>query len=489
MMQISTQSNSEDRLRSLRASQVLVAACLYFIALGLVHATGQPPHIIFIYTDDHARWATGAYGSKDALTPHIDRIGREGALFERAFVTTPVCSPSRAGLLTSQYSFRTGITDFIQFVREPELGLSPQFVTWPQLLRQRGYHTAIFGKWHLGLLPESSPVQFGYDTVSVFASVPGGSTKMDPIMVIAGVQTKVTGFGGDIITDAAIDFLKENAQQHPVLISLHLREPHVPYEPVPEIDDKVYRDRMLEEIPNHPQLDQVWAENTLRSYYKSVASIDRNVGRLLNTVDRLGLAKNTVVIYTSDHGYMIGHNGVYGKGTATIAGADIRSATRRPNLFDNAIRVPLLIRWPAVISPGTRIEEMVTNLDFFPTFLAMADAQSLLPDDYPVYGHDFTPLLRGENIPWRTVIFGDYDMYHYVNDSMRMIRTEDWKLVLHTHLQFGPELYYLRNDPGETINLANSAEHFGTYIDLRRRLFRWQEWMGDPKQRAPWKPQ
>jgi hypothetical protein len=230
MMQISTQSNSGDRLRSLRASQVLVAACLYFIALGLVHATGQPPHIIFIYTDDHARWATGAYGSKDALTPHIDRIGREGAIFERAFVTTPVCSPSRAGLLTSQYSFRTGITDFIQFVREPELGLSPQFVTWPQLLRQRGYHTAIFGKWHLGLRPESSPVQFGYDTVSVFADVPGGSTKMDPLMEIDGVQTKVTGFGGDIITDAAIGFLKENARLHPVLISLHLREPHVPYE-------------------------------------------------------------------------------------------------------------------------------------------------------------------------------------------------------------------------------------------------------------------
>lgn len=470
--------------------KVLVAACLfYFIALGLVHAAGQPPHIIFIYTDDHARWATGAYGSKDALTPHIDRIGREGALFERAFVTTPVCSPSRAGLLTGQYSFRTGITDFIQNVREPELGLSSQFVTWPQLLRQRGYRTALFGKWHLGTRPESSPMQFGYDTVSDFSELPGASTKMDPLMQIAGVQTKVTGFGGDIITDAAIGFLRENAQQHPVLISLHFLEPHVPYEPVPEIDDRVYRDRKLEEIPNHPQLDRKWAEKTLRSYYKSVASIDRNVGRLLDSIDALGLAENTIVIYTSDHGYMIGHNGVYGKGTATFAGSDIRSASRRPNMFDNAIRAPLLIRWPVVIKPGTRIEQMVTNLDFFPTLLAMADARSLLRDDYPVYGRDFTPLLRGENIPWRTVVFGDYDMYHYVNDSMRMIRTEDWKLITHTNLQLTPELYDLGNDPGETINLVKSVEHFETYKDLRRRLFRWQEWMADPKRRAPWEPQ
>lgn len=488
-MRTSTPFSSIDRPRSLTALLVLATSCFFFTSVGLVNAAGQLPHIIFIYTDDHGVWATGAYGSKDALTPNLDRIGREGALFERAFATTPVCSPSRAGLLTSQYSFRTGITDFIQFVREPELGLSSQFVTWPQLLRQRGYQTALFGKWHLGLRPESSPTQFGYDTVSVFASVPGGSTKMDPMMVIGGVQKQVSGFGGDIITDGAIDFLKENARQHPVLISLHLREPHVPYEPVPEIDDQAYRDRKLEEIPDHPELDPVWAENTLRSYYKSVASIDRNVGRLLDAIDRLGLSENTVVIYTSDHGYMIGHNGVYGKGTATVAGADIRSATRRPNLFDNAIRVPLLIRWPAAISAGTRIEEMVTNLDFFPTLLAIADARSLLPDDYPFYGHDFTPLLRGENIPWRTVIFGDYDMYHYVQDSMRMIRTEDWKLILHTHLQFGPELYDLRNDPGETINLANSAEHFETYRDLRRRLFRWQEWMDDPKRQAPWEPQ
>lgn len=112
-----------------------------------------------------------------------------------------------------------------------------------------------------------------------------------------------------------------------------------------------------------------------------------------------------------------------------------------------------------------------------------------MPDAYPVYGRDFASLLRGEKIPWRTVVFGDYDMYHYVNDSMRMIRTEDCKLVMNTNLQFGPELYDLRSDPGETTNLANRGEHFSVFRDLRRRLYRWQDWMADPKCRIPWDPQ
>ncbi|MCB1122010.1 MAG: sulfatase-like hydrolase/transferase, partial [Verrucomicrobiae bacterium] len=361
--------------------------------------------------------------------------------------------------------------------------------TWPQLLRQKGYRTAIFGKWHLGIRPESSPKEFGYDNASLFKDGPGGATKMDPLMEIDGVQQPMTGFGGDIITGQAIEFIKENARKGPVLVSLHLREPHIPYEPVPDIDDKVYRNRKIEEIPEWPGLDRQWAEDTMRSYYKSVASIDRNVGRLLDTLDDLKLSDNTVVIYSSDHGYMIGHNGVYGKGTATYAGGDIRSASRRPNMFDNAIRVPLLIRWPEVIRPGMRIKQMVTNLDYFPTLLTIADAQSLLPDDYPIFGRDFTPLLRGELVQWRTVIFGDYDMYHYVKDSMRMIRTEDWKLVMHTHLEFPPELYDLRNDPGERVNLANRIDYFDTYLDLRRRLYRWQVWMADPGRIAPWEPQ
>lgn len=443
------------------------------------------PNILFIYTDDQANWAVGAYGNPDAHTPNIDRLASEGALFERAFVTTPVCSPARAGLLTGQHSFRTGITDFIQLNREPELSLSPRFIAWPQLLRQQGYKTGLFGKWHLGTRTESHPTRFGYDEFYGFPDRQGGTSPKDPTIEVNGQLGQASGFTVDVISDAVIEFLGRNRHQ-PMLVSLHFREPHTPYGPVAEVDDRAYRDRKLEHIPDHPQLDQKWAEERIRAHFKSVASIDRNVGRLLDTLDRLDLAKNTIVIFTSDHGYMIGHNGVYGKGTAAVAGGDIRSSARRPNLFDHGIRVPLLVRWPGVVEPKRRITEMVTNLDFFPTMLDIAGAHSLLPDGYPLPGRNFTPLLRGEKVPWRTAIFGDYDMYHYVENSMRMIRTEEWKLVLHSHPAYQPELYNLQNDPGETNNLAGNPNHFQTMKALRNRLFAWQEWMGDPKRRAPW---
>lgn len=465
---------------------LLVASLPEGLARDQPAADAGVPNILFIYTDDLAPWGVGAYGSVNAVTPQIDRLAGEGALFERAFVTTPVCSPSRAGLLTGQHSFRTGITDFIHFSREPDLGLSPRFVAWPALLRQTGYRTGMFGKWHLGNRPESHPGRFGYDEVWALPDQPGGSPTENPDVEVNGVRQPAVGFTADIVTAAAIAFLENNPRE-PVLISLHFREPHTPYGPVSSADDAVYRDRPIE-IPGHPGLDRQWAEATLRDYLKSVASIDRNVGRLLDAVDRLGLTERTLVVFTSDNGYMIGHNGLYGKGTATVAGSDIRDRTRRPNMFDHSLRVPLLIRWPGVVAPGSRIPELVTNLDFFPTFVNAAKARRFIPDDYPVHGRDLIPLLHGETIPWRDAIFGDYDMYHYVVDSMRMIRTEDWKLVLHSHPEFSSELYDLRNDPGETVNLAGHGVHFEVLRGLRSRLFAWQEWMADPRRRAPWEP-
>jgi uncharacterized sulfatase len=477
-----------------RNRQTPLVTLLAVLALTLTilptrtHASdSRPPNILFVYTDDQATWAVGAYGNSDAHTPSIDRIAQEGALFERAFVTTPVCSPARAGLLTGQHSFRTGITDFIQLNREPELSLSPRFVAWPQLLRQRGYRTGLFGKWHLGNRAESHPTRFGYDEFYGFPDRQGGTVSKDPVIEAKGVQQKVSGFTADVITDAAIEFLERNRHQ-PMLVSLHFREPHTPYGPVAEVDDLVYRSRTLENLPAHPHVDRNWIEERTRAHFKSVASVDRNVGRILDALERMDLAQNTIVIFTSDHGYMIGHNGVYGKGTAAMAGGDIRSSARRPNMFDHGIRVPLLIRWPGVIQPKSRISEMVTNLDFFPTLLDAAGAHGLIPDDYPIPGRNFTPLLRGEKVPWRTAIFGDYDMYHYVENSMRMIRTEEWKLVLHSHPQYQPELYNLLTDPEETTNLAGDPNHFQTMKELRIRLYSWQEWMADPKRRAPWEP-
>lgn len=440
----------------------------------------KSPNILFIYTDDQAPWGVGAYGNKDVQTPNIDKLADQGALFENAFVTTPVCSPARAVLLTGQYSFRTGITDFIHFLREPELGLSTEYPTWPQLLQKSGYKTGLFGKWHLGETQTNHPKKFGYD--EFFGFLGGGTTTMDPLLEVEGEQKIIQGSTPHILTDAAINFIKKN-QDTPTLTSLHFRAPHVPYGPVPERYDTLFSDGNVQ-LPNYA-VNPDWAQKTLIAYYKSIATIDYNVGRLLDALKELNLEDNTIVIFTSDHGYMIGHNGVYGKGTASVAGLDIRSGERRPNMFDNAIRVPLLIRWPGVIEPGSTISEMITHLDFFPTLLSIAGAEYEIPDGYPVHGLDFSPLLRGEKIPWRKAIYGDYDMYHYVKDSMRMIRTEEWKLVIHSNPEYGPELYNLMRDPEEKENVIG-RENFEVMKSLRNQLYKWQIWVDDPNRIAPW---
>jgi len=471
-----------------RAAMFLALGALAGIPCARAAAEPRPgPNILFLYTDDLAVWGVGAYGHANAVTPQIDALARSGMLFERAFVTTPVCSPSRAGLLTGQHAFRIGITDFIQFSREPELGLSTRFVTWPALLRQRGYRTGLFGKWHLGHGPEYSPARFGFDEFARLPDAPGGSPTRDPVVDVNGEVRTFAGFASDVVADAAIAFL-ERHRDRPTVTSVHFREPHTPYGPVPEADDRVHRDRPLT-LPEVRGLNRAWAEPTLRAYLKSVASVDRNVGRILAAVERLGLTERTLVVLTSDNGYLIGHNGVYGKGTATLAGADIRAPERRPNLFDLALRVPLVVRWPGVTRSDSRTPAMVTNLDLFPTLLAVGGARHLVPDGYPIPGHDLGPLLRGENTSWRRAIFADYDMTHYVVNSMRMIRTEDWKLVVHSNPAYGHELYDLQADPGETVNLAGQGRHFERLRELRARLYAWQEWMGDPKRVAPSQPQ
>jgi len=462
----------------------LFGTVLTMTGYGQVRADKEPPHIVFIYTDDQATWGVGAYGNEDAVTPNIDRLAAEGAQFEQAFVTTPVCSPARAALLTGQYGFQTGITDYIHIFREPDLGLSSAFAAWPEMLRQAGYRTGLFGKWHLGLHPDSHPTNFGYEEFVGFLG--GGTTTMDPVLEIDGESRKVSGSTPDLLANAAIAFIESN-RERPTLTSLHFRAPHVPYGPVPEEDDAVYRGREVQP-PDYPNVDADWAQRTLRAHYKSIASIDRNVGRVLDAIDELGLKDNTLVIFTSDHGYMIGHHALYGKGTAALAASgDIRGGARRPNMFDHSIRVPLLVRWPGVVEPGSRISELVTHLDFFPTLVSAADAESYLPDGYPLSGRNMLPLLRQEDVPWRNAIFGDYDMYHYIEDSMRMIRTQDWKLIVHSNPEFGPELYNLNKDPEEKHNVMG-IDNFEIMKDLREQLYAWQVWLNDPKRKSPADP-
>jgi choline-sulfatase len=429
------------------------------------------PNVVFLYTDDQARWALGAYGNREIRTPNLDRIAREGAIFRNAFTATPVCSPSRVGMLAGRYGTQVGITDFINDRDEPDLGLDPSALLWPELLRADGYATGLFGKWHLGGRDRFHPTRQGYDH---FFGFRGGSNRpIDPILEVEGVERRLQGSLPDLLVDDAIGFLEAH-RDRPVLISLHFRAPHAPYAPVPEVDAAPYRD-LDPTIPDVPGLPRERVKMLTRQYYASVGSVDRNVGRLLDRLDALGLAGHTLVVFTSDHGYMIGHHGLWHKGNASwlVAG----KSGYRPNMFDDSIRVPLLVRGPG-IRPGTTIDRVVSNLDHFPGVLDLVGLG--VPENLTLGGRSFAPLLRGESVPWDDTLFGQYDMHHYREARMRMIRTPEWKLIRHFEPGGEDELYHLAADPDETHNLAGSADHRDRLAALNRRLMAWMASIRDP---------
>jgi uncharacterized sulfatase len=432
----------------------------------------RPPNLVFIYTDDQARWGVGAYGNREVVTPHLDRLARDGATFTNAFTCTPVCSPSRAGMFTGRLGTQVGITDWINPKAEPDLGLSPSAVLWPELLKAGGYATGLFGKWHLGDLDRFHPTRQGYDVFMGFRG--GGNTPLDPTLEVGGVPAKRSGATADLITDAALAFLEAH-KNGPFLVSLHFREPHAPYAPTREVD-RAPLAGLDPTIPDHPDLPVDRVKTLTRNYYASIHSVDRNVGRVREALDRLGVAGRTIVIFTSDHGYMIGHHGLWHKGNASWLA---RGRTgHRPNMFEESIRVPLLVAWPGVVRPGTTVERVVSNLDTFPSVLELVGIGA--PENLRVHGRSWVPLLRGESPAWDDTLFGQYDMHHYQEARMRMVRTPRWKLVRHFEPGGADELYHLAADPGETANLAAAPEHAATRADLDAKLRAWMAEIGDP---------
>lgn len=445
-----------------RVAVALAAWCGYETARA---ADREPraPNVVFLYTDDQARWAVGAYGNRQVQTPNLDRLGREGATFVNAFTCTPVCSPSRAGMFASRFPTQVKIDDWINPQTEPDLGLAPATVTWPKLLKANGYATGHFGKWHLGTRPEFHPKRNGYD--HFFGFLGGGNVPIGPTLEVDGKPTKLEGSLPDLLVDDALKFVEAH-RERPFLLSLHFRAPHAPYAPVPPEDSAPFRD-LDPTIPDVPGLPVDRVKKLTREYYASVHSVDRNVGRLLDRLDALGLRDDTIVIFTSDHGYMIGHHGLWHKGNATwlVEGKQ----GRRPNMFDDAIRVPLLVRWPGVVPASVRIGETVSNLDLFPTILDLVGLG--VPENLKIEGHSFAPLLRGQPIPfWDETLYGQYDMHHGQVARMRMIRTHEWKLIRHLESDGEDELYDLIKDPGEQRNLAQDPEHADHFESLKLRL-------------------
>jgi uncharacterized sulfatase len=440
-------------------------------------SAADPPeryNLISIVTDDQARWALGAYGNKECRTPNLDRLAQDGAKFLNAFVPTPVCSPSRASFLTGRYGTELGITDWIAPVEsDAGMGLPADAVTWPQVLQKHGYATALIGKWHLGTQPQFHPTKHGFDHFYGFLG--GGNQPIDPTLEVDGKEKKLKGSLPDLLVDDAIQFVQAN-RARPFALLLHFRAPHLPYGPVPAEDSAPFKD-LDPTIPKAAGIDVAQVKKWTRDYYASIHSVDRNLGRLFAQLDEWKLTGKTIVLFTSDHGYMIGHHTLHTKGNGFWIAGGV-TGPKRPNMFDESIRVPLLLRWPGVVKPGTEIAEPVTNLDTFPSVLGMLKVP--LPERVKQHGADFSPLLRGQKADWRDTLFGQYDLHNGGLAYLRMVRTDKWKLVRHHHSNGMDELYDLEKDPGETRNLYNNADARKTRDELQQRLTAWQRAINDP---------
>jgi len=454
---------------------------------GKVMSTGQKrqlPNLLFVLTDDQAQWAVGAYGNPDIHTPNMNRLAKEGMRFNLA-MTCPVCSPSRGMILSGLYPHQIGLDDYIA---DEDEGIDPKVPLLSEILKGAGYATALFGKWHLGhKRPEFHPNRRGFDVF--VGGLGGGFANKDPKLSVNDKVQQFSGFAIEVLTEHALQFMRQN-RDRPFALFFHTREPHMPYLPVPEEAMKPYEGKKLK-VPKVEGVPEERMQEEYRAYYSAVTAVDIALGRLLDELDALGIGDDTIVVFMGDNGYMIGQHGLETKGNAwkivphggTVIGTRILGdpKLRRPNMFDLSIMVPLIIRWRGVVPANSVCDELVVSVDLMPTFVDILKRFGCdVPDNLRFEGRSLLPLLRGEKVDWRDAAFLLYDMHHGAIAHMRVVRTKEWKLVLHLEENGQHELYDLRNDPGEERNLYGDPSAKSVQEELTERLREWQKRVGDP---------
>ena len=460
-------------------------ACVLSGILTLDQAPSSRPNILFIMTDDHAAHAISAYGSKINKTPHLDKVAGEGIRLDRCFVTNSICTPSRAAILTGKYSHKNGVPVFNRFDGSQQ--------TVAKLLQAAGYHTGMFGKWHLG----SDPT--GFDRWKI---LPGQGAYHDPVFYTSSARKKETGYCTDLITDFSIEFLDQRPKEKPFFLMCHQKAPHRNWQPredkkakwakvqvpLPETFDDDYAGKSdaareatmrVEDhlTPNDVKEKppeglsgrdlKIWKyQRYMQDYLACVESVDDNIGRLMDYLDKQGLRDNTLVIYTSDQGFFLGDHGWYDKRF----------------MYEESLRMPFLARWPGKVKPGTTSGDMVLNVDFAPTFLAAAG----LPVPADMQGKNALGVLAG-NTPagWRTDMY--YRYYHYPADHRVQphigVRTLTHKLI-HFNKIDQWELYDLTVDPREKRNLISEPGQQAKVAELKSRLMALKKELGDEDQFA-----
>jgi arylsulfatase A-like enzyme len=470
---------------------------------------GRRPNLLFIMSDDHAAHAISAYGGAyDAanplpgipprprlnVTPHMDRIAAGGMRLDNCFCTNSICTPSRASILTGTYSHVNGVLTLNKT-------LDGRQTTFPQLLRAAGYQTAVVGKWHLGHGAPHDPTGFDYWNV-----LPGQGLYENPELIEMGERKTYPGYVTDVITDLSLDWLRRRDTDRPFCLLVHHKAPHSPWTPdekhaamyedvelpKPETydDDYSHRSQAAKRAtlrigrdftdrhtkgPPPPGLDGAQAKHWkyqrfIRDFLKCVASIDDNVGRLLDYLDEERLVEDTAVIYTSDQGAFLGDHGWHDKRF----------------FYEESLRMPFLVRYPREIPAGSASDAFVLNVDFAPLFLDYAG----VPAPGRMQGRSFREVLRGRApAGWRESMYYRYFMHIETHNTTAHygVRTRRHKLIYYYEPEPGPlewELFDLQEDPYEVHSVYDDPAYAAVRRELEAELRRLRTELGDATN--PW---
>ena len=454
--------------RRVGASSLAIAFALSFSSLAEAAETAQStrPNVIVILVDD-LRWDDlGCAGHPFARTPNIDRIAREGARFRNAFCTTPLCSPVRASLLTGLYTRNHGILD-----NTNRSEASHRLKTFPQSLQRAGYETAYIGKWHMGNDDSARP---GFDH---WVGVKGQGTSFDPVLNVDGQQTKFRGHTTDVLNSNAIRFLRKKRDKPFCLYLAHkaldpelvqyddgsISDPSAAKFMPAKRHEKLYSDdavprrlniidsltgkpALQRKIGDLPPLSQATgtSDETVRDRLRMLAAVDDGIGQIFSNLYELAQIDKTLLVFVSDHGYWYCEHGL---------------SVERRLAYDEALRIPLLVRYPPTIPAGHVVDKMALSIDLAPTVLELTGTKT----SNPVDGRSLTPLLTAQTpIDWRNSFLVEYNTDTVFPRVFKMgykaIRTTRWKYIRYNGLNGMDELYDLKADPYELRNTIDDPQ-------------------------------
>jgi len=448
----------------------LLAGAAPLLAQRTTGPAAGRPNILLILADDLAAWMLGCYGNKEIQTPNIDLLARSGTRFLNNFVVTPICSASRATLFTGRVPRQHGIHDFLsanpiekppQGQKEPPASFA-QEVMISDLLSKSGYQCGYVGKWHMG--NDATP---GHGFSFTYTMGGGSSRYQDPVMFRNGQRVEEKGYLTELMTAGALEFLDQQQTGRPFFLTASYFNPHTPYEGHPQKYYDLYKSHTFDSFGWEPMAPNALREKdlmqdvvgNLRKCAASVTALDDQIPVLLKKLDQKGLRDNTLIVFTGDNGFLLGRHGLWSKGLASDP----------INMYEEVMQVPMIWHWRGKIPIEATRPEQVSFYDLAPS---LWDAAGVTPPNRNLCGRSYLPIAMNRPLPegvsWPTTVFG-----HFRNTEMA--RDNRYKLVLRNNGAGPNELFDLRSDPREKVNLYENQQYLTVRDRLLQELAEWRK--------------